>query len=324
MVKVSIIIPLYNASEYIDRCLTSVINQTYKDFEVLCVDDCSSDNSVSIVQKFADSDSRVKLLHTNENSGAAKARNVGLDNVTGDFVYFIDADDWICDDYLEKMVNTIMDKNVNVVVNKNLYIEKNGHTLNYSHPGYQKLKENTFIEASENIENIFWVVWNKIYRRSFIEKYHFRFPENCPIAEDMVFQYMLFAYAGQIYYFDGPYYHYQKWDGSVSNAIDRGFGHITAFEIIYNFYKDHDMLDRNIKLYSTMPFFNVSSQELYNKYKSFFIMVIDYMNSRKDLFNEMDFFFANNILNTTSYEDYISKYPKNAAISFMGRKFKHE
>ena len=92
---VSIIIPFYNVEDYIEECLKSVINQTYKNLEIICVDDCSPDNSYIIVNKYIDIDKRIKLIRHKENLGLGGARNTGLQNANGKFVYFLDSDDYI-------------------------------------------------------------------------------------------------------------------------------------------------------------------------------------------------------------------------------------
>ena len=105
MVKVSIGIPIYNVSEYLHQCLNSVLRQTFTDFEVIMVDDGSTDGSFEICQKYAAKDSRFKLIHQ-ENGGVAKARNNCLRHMTGDFIAWVDSDDWIEDDYFERLIRT--------------------------------------------------------------------------------------------------------------------------------------------------------------------------------------------------------------------------
>ena len=105
MVKVSIGIPVYNVSEYLRQCLNSVLRQTFTDFEVILVDDGSTDDSFRICQEYAAKDSRFKLFHQ-ENGGVAKARNNCLRYMTGDFIAWVDSDDWIEDDYFERLIRT--------------------------------------------------------------------------------------------------------------------------------------------------------------------------------------------------------------------------
>ena len=102
MNKVSVIIPVYNVQDYLAECLESILNQTYTYFEILCIDDCSTDGSSAILREYARKDSRIKVWTNEKNSGQAYARNVGLSNAVGEYVLFVDADDMICQDLLEK------------------------------------------------------------------------------------------------------------------------------------------------------------------------------------------------------------------------------
>ena len=105
MVKVSIGIPIYNVSEYLHQCLNSVLSQTFTDFEVILVDDGSTDDSFRIFQEYVSRDKRFKLIHQ-ENKGLAGARNTCLKHMTGDFIAWLDSDDWLENDYLERLVST--------------------------------------------------------------------------------------------------------------------------------------------------------------------------------------------------------------------------
>lgn len=99
-------IPIYNAEKYLEECLNSIKNQTYKNFEVIIVNDGSNDNSETICRSFLKSDSRFRYFKK-ENGGVSSARNLGLDNVKGDFITFIDADDWIAEKHLELLITTV-------------------------------------------------------------------------------------------------------------------------------------------------------------------------------------------------------------------------
>lgn len=105
MYKVSIIIPIYNVEQYLAQCLDSVINQTYKNIEIICVNDCSLDNSFRILDEYSKNDKRIKIINRENNGGLSAARNTGLDNASGKYIYFLDSDDWIDLDYIEKMLN---------------------------------------------------------------------------------------------------------------------------------------------------------------------------------------------------------------------------
>ena len=103
---ISIVIPIYNAVKYLEECLNSIKNQTYKNFEVIMVNDGSKDDSETICKRFSEDDTRFRYFKK-ENGGVSSARNLGLDNVEGDYITFIDADDWIDENHLELLINSI-------------------------------------------------------------------------------------------------------------------------------------------------------------------------------------------------------------------------
>ena len=102
MPEISVIVPIYNSDQYLDRCIQSVLAQSFRDFELILIDDGSKDNSFIISKQYADSDSRIVLVRQ-DNGGVSSARNHGLDLATGRYVCFIDSDDYVCEDYLEKL-----------------------------------------------------------------------------------------------------------------------------------------------------------------------------------------------------------------------------
>ena len=105
MPKVSVIIPIYNTEKYLRKCLDSVCNQTLSDIEIICVNDCSTDNSLEILEEYASKDNRIKLIDFKENKGAAVARNAGIDEAKGEYIGFVDSDDFIDLDFYEKLYN---------------------------------------------------------------------------------------------------------------------------------------------------------------------------------------------------------------------------
>ena len=115
MVKVSVIVPIYNVEEYINKCIDSILNQTFREFELILVDDGSTDNSGNICDTYKSIDNRVRVIHK-DNGGLSDARNFGIEAATGEFLYFIDGDDFIHEDTLESMYNSIMKTNSDISV----------------------------------------------------------------------------------------------------------------------------------------------------------------------------------------------------------------
>lgn len=148
MYKVSIIIPIYNVEQYLAQCLDSVINQTYKNIEIICVNDCSLDNSFRILDEYSKNDKRIKIINRENNGGLSAARNTGLDNASGKYIYFLDSDDWIDLDYIEKMLNAAIKNDVEVVLNTNIIEHKlNQIEQQFAEHNTQNFIKDTFLDA---------------------------------------------------------------------------------------------------------------------------------------------------------------------------------
>ena len=166
---VSIVVPVYNVSHYIERCVTSLISQKYKRIEIILVDDGSSDNSGSIIDDFSQKDSRVKCIHKN-NSGVSAARNTGIDAANGEYVMFVDGDDWVETDYVSYFVNLVIQNKASIGMGTEYFTWKNAEN------DYEVKEEIISAEkATEDIYNdkIFVAVWNKIYKKSLLNKVTF-------------------------------------------------------------------------------------------------------------------------------------------------------
>ncbi|MDR3257037.1 MAG: glycosyltransferase, partial [Endomicrobium sp.] len=163
--KVSVIIPVYNVEPYVKDCLDSVVNQTLKDIEIVCVNDGSTDNSWRVLEEYAARDSRIKII-TQANQGLACARNNGIKVAKGEYIGFVDSDDWISLDFYEKLYDNAKIENADVCVgNVKSYI--NGNTqpyFNIEHFGIANDKDKKRIISTN-------ICWNKIYRRSMIEEH---------------------------------------------------------------------------------------------------------------------------------------------------------
>ena len=179
---ISVIIPVYNVEKYIKQCLESILIQTYQDFEIICVDDGSTDNSLEILKQYAQKDSRFKIL-TRENGGAGLARNAGLEIASGKYIQFIDSDDWIEKNMFETMVQTAESNNADIVVCSSRKVDDFGNITETKNPNFpinlDKAPINKPFNYNEYSDDFFSIcgviVWNKLYSRNLIEKNHLRF-----------------------------------------------------------------------------------------------------------------------------------------------------
>ncbi len=227
---VSVIIPVYQAEKYILRCVSSVINQTYKKIEILMLDDGSIDGSIGICNKLAEMDSRIRVFH-HENIGVAATRNRGLDYANGEFIYFLDSDDWIDKNTLASMVSSMEEQNADLCI----------CGFNYATEEYAKERSftaNCQMDKSTFLDKYFWnlyensVLFNigtKLYRRSIIENNNLRFCTNMVIYEDIRFFLDYMDNANQIFLCGKPYYYYfQGNTSSILHVYKNGFWESTS------------------------------------------------------------------------------------------------
>lgn len=211
---ISIIIPIYNVEKYLPKCLDSVINQTYSNLDIVLVDDGSPDKSGNICDEYAHKDPRIQVLHK-ENEGVDKARFSGLSIANGDFVMFVDSDDWLCDkDILRKMVIKAQETNADYVememqrvMDKYSWIK---HSSINSIKGLIKQPElfnNYYISFFGN--NILSInIWGKLYRKSVLDKANLT-PSGLKMGEDLAFNLKLFPHLNSIYILDDIGYSYR-------------------------------------------------------------------------------------------------------------------
>lgn len=316
---VSVIVPVYNCEKYLAQCLDSVINQTLKDIEIICVNDASTDNSFKILADYVKRDCRIKLINFENNKGVSAARNSALDIANGEYIYFLDSDDWIENDYLDVMVKTINKTNSQIVMNRNMFSFANGELLPYNfQKGQYNISDNSYIDIEKDTHNVFFGVCSKLYASNLIKEYNIKFPEGY-VYEDNYFHYITFAYAEKIYFFNGSPYYYRETENSITSTHKSDSDKIiNVLSLIYDYYKEHKFLDRNIKIYYTMPLYSINDEKTYTAFKKYFTKAGNYI-LNNDIYTDIDKYFCKNILSTENYNEYISKFPKNVAISYIRR-----
>jgi len=206
MPKISVIIPVYNVEPYLNRSLDSLKNQTFTDLEFICIDDCSTDNSLSILKKYEDCDSRFKVIALEKNCGAAVARNRGLDIASGEYLGFIDPDDEIDLNFYEKLYNSAIENNSDIAKCLMKVIDTEGNVT--IGPITERIKNNgIFLFTSE------WTT--AIYRASIIFDNNIRFNEEIRKAQDIVFINKIVLKSKKLTFVDDVYYYYHRRDDSL-------------------------------------------------------------------------------------------------------------
>ncbi|MBP1553759.1 MAG: glycosyltransferase family 2 protein [Oscillospiraceae bacterium] len=216
---ISIIIPVYNAEKYIEKCVDSLVNQTYKNLEIILVNDGSTDNSGSLCDSFAAKDDRIKVIHK-QNGGVSSARNAGLDAATGEYITFADSDDWLDTSAFDICAAEMKKNNLDLLVCGYNTVFPNRITTTY-----MDCNMFTRYEYQENISKYittsvgFNSVWNKIYSAHIINSHHIRFDETMQINEDGVFNCRYFVAAHYIKCIPNAFYYYNM---TESNSTAKG------------------------------------------------------------------------------------------------------
>lgn len=210
---VSIIIPAYNVEEYLEECVKSLLSQTYKNYEIIIIDDGSTDQTYKVARNLSSDNKRIKLLHQ-RNQGVSVARNIAMKNAEGEYFIFVDADDVVAPRYVETLVTNL--KTVDMVIVGFSSERKDIITESASKPIYAKA-----VNVKEDIlcgTNYDGYLWNKIFRRSIIEKYKLEFRRNIVVWEDLLFVLEYLNKCKMILIFDDKLYFYRKREGSAVNS----------------------------------------------------------------------------------------------------------
>ncbi len=232
--KISIIVPVYNTEQYLEKCLDSLINQTYNNIEILLIDDGSKDNSGKICDEYAKKDKRIKVIHQ-KNSGVSRARNNGLDNFTGNYVMFVDSDDWIepntCEILLKKI---ILEKKDMVIYNfykerKNICEKNKDYYCELENIPSNEIQAK-ILAPTLNIKGIkcngLSLACNKIISGKIVKKHRFMFEGEKAIFEDGIFYYLLFENAINVGLSNDFLYHYRMLSTSATQAYNKSISHI--------------------------------------------------------------------------------------------------
>lgn len=313
--KISIIIPFYNSGKTIERCIESLLRQTYTNFEAILVNDGSNDNSEEIVRNYMEKDNRIKLLNLSH-GGVSHARNNGLRYSTGEYIGFLDSDDYYEPNILERLLETSKEHNADIVV------------CDYTHPTFKNYFGNTIVNATNRedlkkyYQTTFAVVvpWNKLYKREVIKTY---FDEEISFCEDELFGLANMFNAKKIVGIDDVLYHYyiapKETSFEESSAISK-IGKQDKFWLTKDtyWYKRRDLLNKSFNILKDKVDPNKIEDFAYVRVFDFMIwellilnqLCVDYnglLYEMNSIFNEEDF------IKSVSYrEKYGVSYNKNS------------
>ena len=263
MPKVSIIVPAYNAEKTIGRCIESILNQTWTDLELIVLDDGSKDGTAKIIDDYADRDARVRPVHK-ENSGVSDTRNMGLDLAQGEYIQFLDADDWITPDATRLFVRSMEYSPECDMIISDFY-----RVIGKRMAQKGDIDEERLITREEYAEFMmhnpadfyYGVLWNKFYRRSIIEEFGVRMDIKLDWSEDFIFNMEYIMHTRMIYVLKVPVYYYVKTEGSliaqngasISKTVQMKLNVIEYYSAFYkNIYTPSDYSMRRPAIYSFM------------------------------------------------------------------------
>lgn len=234
--KISIIVPVYKVENYINRCVSSLLGQTYGNIEIILVDDGSPDKCPQICDKWREKDSRIKVVHK-KNGGLSDARNVGLKYATGEYICFVDSDDWVADTFVEKLYRMICNSGVQIsaigiqeMCEEEIKTERQENSDIYIYIGEQAIKE---LFSNETYANY---AWNKMYRRRLFDGITY------PVGrkmEDLGTTYKLIIKAENIAYSSEKLYYYFQRENSILHTVDREF-YVDKLSLSLERYKEID------------------------------------------------------------------------------------
>lgn len=280
MVEISVILPVYNSEDYLEGCLDSLLNQTFKDMEILCIDDGSSDGSLDILKEYEKADNRITVI-SQENMGVAKTRNKALELINGNYVYFMDSDDFLDRNAFKKLHDNITSNNSDFCIMKAIFV--NGDE-EYKFPAFDLDKEFekvnfnrftfTYKDIKSHVLNDLFAPWLKLYSTGFLKgSEEFTFPEMKSYS-DAPFHVKTMLKASRISFVPEYLYYYRENDDSLVHSSSNTINFFKLSDIIENYLRENNFFDefkdefdafRVVKLVYYMGF--ADSDEYYLKAK---------------------------------------------------------
>ena len=235
MPKVSVIVPIYNVEKYLEKCINSLLSQTLEDIQIILVNDGSKDNSGNIAKEYEKNNKDRVIYVEKENGGLSDARNYGLKYATGDFIAFLDSDDYIEKNAYEEMYNKAIEENADYVECDFIWEFPNKIRVDKQYPYKNKKEMLSFVRV---------VAWNKLIKRQLIIDNNLEFPKGLRY-EDVEFTYKLIPFINKFAYVDKPFIHYVQREGSIANVQNERTAEIfTVLDNVIEFYKKNNIYEK--------------------------------------------------------------------------------
>lgn len=270
----SIIVPIYNVEKYIEQCLVSILEQSYKNLEIILVNDGTKDNSMKVIEKYL-SDSRIKVINK-ENGGLSSARNTGLEVANGDYIAFVDSDDWVDIDNLIKLYEIARANDLDLIMgnvreypsNKVLQLEKYSGIKSGIELFEEMLRKKEYLET----------VWKCIYKKEFLQKNNLKFIQGL-LHEDTPFMFECLVKAKRVKNENNIFYFYRKREGSITitKTVKNLYHILYGIRRILEVYKEVPVKSKVINNYIINLYFSIT-RELKKKDKKIFIEILKLKN----------------------------------------------
>ncbi len=252
--KISIVIPVYNVESYVDECIRSVVNQTFSDIEIIVVDDCGTDNSMAIVEKYAKTDNRIKIVRHKKNSGLSASRNTGIEHSSAPYLMFCDSDDFYDPTMCQEMFNAIEQSGSDIAMcGTNVIYEADEEFRTSDITNYSIKYTGTHNVTNDIIDACNVNVWNKIYKKSKLQEHQLEYPVGLKY-EDAYFFKMYMLWAKNITFIDKQLYNYRRRVGSIMNQTlkkcdNSAIDHLKIAIACFDYMKKHKKYDNNSKYF---------------------------------------------------------------------------
>lgn len=263
--KISVVVPVYNVEDYLDRCVKSIISQTYENLEVILVDDGSPDGSPVMCDSWAQKDPRIKVIHK-PNGGVSSARNAALDAATGDFIGFVDSDDWIENDFYELLMKSLAENGSDIAFCGYCVVERSGEKK-----GYKNLLDSSICDRNRYLYNVVsggdgGFIWNKLFRAKLFDGV--RFSDEIVYSEDLLFNFVISQKAGKISFVNEEKYNYfhKYLSGYAWVLNDHSFDMVKVFEEMFKYDMVPKVYDCCVRAYMTAAFTLLSGVLTNEKY----------------------------------------------------------
>ncbi len=318
---VSIIVPVHNTEPYLNRTLDSLMRQTLRELEVICVDDGSTDGSLAILQDWARKDTRIRIISFEHNQGVSAARNAGFDSSFGGHIYFLDSDDWIDPDHLEAMYAKARETGQDVVVNASYVNEYEDPSQNAISGDFGFIHGDGYYPTAQ-VQTFFPpTVGTRLYKREYLSRIGLRFPPFLNNGEDIYYTGMAELMQKSSYVFRGPFHHYWHREGSLMHEKAKGYYYIQSFKLLYDELSNRGIPTEDIRLFYAGPLV-LDTQEKFDFVRAFMLEIEPQVRRHPQLYVAHDLFLMDAVIGCSDYSDFLSKYNPNIALAFLRSRMK--